>query len=301
VASENILVIKHGALGDIILATGPMKAIRDHHKETKLILLTTKAYAPLLEQSGWFDDIWIDPRPKVLQISKWWRLIKQLNSKPFSRVYDLQTSSRSSLYLTFFQNNLEWSGIAKAASHQHDTPHRTSSHTIDRQKEQLAIAGIDDVPAPDISWLSDDIDTIKPDIPYILVIPGGSAHRPEKRWPVEHYIDFIQSLSYQAILIGTGAEAELLEQISNACSNAMNLCNQTNVGHIAELARHAKYAVGNDTGPMHIIAATGCRSVVLFSDASNPDLCAPRGEHVTILQQADLADLAVESVRTITT
>jgi hypothetical protein len=47
---------------------------------------------------------------------------------------------------------------------------------------------------------------------------------------------------------------------------------------------------------MHLLAAAGCRSVVLFSRASDPALCAPRGKEVTVLRQADLASLEVESV-----
>jgi ADP-heptose:LPS heptosyltransferase len=54
-------------------------------------------------------------------------------------------------------------------------------------------------------------------------------------------------------------------------------------------------AVGNDTGPMHLIAAAGAPSISLFSADSDPALCAPRGR-VTVLSEASLADLPVERV-----
>jgi ADP-heptose:LPS heptosyltransferase len=54
-------------------------------------------------------------------------------------------------------------------------------------------------------------------------------------------------------------------------------------------------AVGNDTGPMHLIAAAGCSSVVLFSADSDPALCAPRGK-VAVLRRPDLAQLTVDEV-----
>ncbi len=299
-STEHILVIKHGALGDIVLASGPMKTIREHHADARLTLLTTKSYAELLKQSGWFDDIWVDCRPKLYQPLPLWRLTCQLRSRRFDRVYDLQTSSRSSWYYRLFASpKPEFSGIAEGASHRHNTPERTSMHTIDRQRQQLEIAGIKHVHAPDISWMRGEGVIEGMDSTYALLVPGGSAHRPEKRYPEAHFITLAESLHAQGIqlvLIGGGAEAELLQRIENAVPGAMNLCNKTGLGDIADLARGAEFAIGNDTGPMHIIAATECRSVVLFSHASNPELCAPRGEHVTILREPDLQTLLPERV-----
>jgi ADP-heptose:LPS heptosyltransferase len=57
----------------------------------------------------------------------------------------------------------------------------------------------------------------------------------------------------------------------------------------------AALVVGNDTGPLHLAAATGAPTIVLFSKASNPGLSAPRG-HVTVLQAQDLAALEVDDV-----
>ena len=92
---QRILVIKHGALGDFVLATGPFQAIRDHHAEDHITLLTTAPFEGMARAGGWFDDIWLDSRPKVWQIGAWFELRARLNQSGYSRVYDLQTSSRS--------------------------------------------------------------------------------------------------------------------------------------------------------------------------------------------------------------
>ena len=76
-----ILVIKLGALGDIVLATGPFAAIRAHHPGARVTLLTTKPYAAWLGSAPYFDDIWIDPRPSALDLRGWLRLRQQLRSK----------------------------------------------------------------------------------------------------------------------------------------------------------------------------------------------------------------------------
>jgi ADP-heptose:LPS heptosyltransferase len=284
--SERILVIKLGALGDFVLATGPFKAIRRQHPNAHLVLLTIPALAGLGRATGWFDEVWTDDRPSVLNVAGWWALARKLNGAHFMRVYDLQTSDRSSFYFRLmsspFGRRPEWSGIAKGASHPHANPRRDFLHTVERQKEQLAAAGIHDVPPPDLSWAVVDLSRFDVKAPYALLVPGGSAHRPEKRWPATHYAELARRLvaiGTTPVLLGANAERAELAQIAAACPGAIDLCGQTSFTEIIALARGARFAVGNDTGPMHLIAAAGCPTVALFSHASDPALCAPRGPH----------------------
>ena len=93
-------------------------------------------------------------------------------------------------------------------------------------------------------------------------------------------------------MLGAAAEAGLAAEIPSAIS----LIGQTSFGDIADLARAARFAVGNDTGPMHLIATAGCAAITLFSDASNPEQCAPRGRWARVLQRQSLADLPVDAV-----
>jgi len=93
---ERILVIKLGALGDFVLATGPFKAIRRAHPNAHLTLLTIPSLAGLGRAMGWFDEVWTDARPSFWNVGGWWSLSRKLNGAQFSRVYDLQTSDRSS-------------------------------------------------------------------------------------------------------------------------------------------------------------------------------------------------------------
>ena len=84
-------------------------------------------------------------------------------------------------------NNPEWSGIAKGASHPHANSRRDVMHTLERQADQLAMAGITAVPLPDLSWAQGDIARFSLMAPIVLLVPGGAAHRPEKRWPAGRY------------------------------------------------------------------------------------------------------------------
>lgn len=297
-SQAHLLIIKHGALGDIILATGAMKAIRARHPEARITLLTTRPYDALMADCPYIDEILIDPKPKIWQWSKIKQLKALLQKHRWQWVYDLQTSQRSTTYFPLLNTEF-YSGLSPKGSHPHLTPERTSLHTLDRIAQQMQLAGIDETPAPDVSWLGAEPPVI-PDGKYILLVAGGAPHRPEKRWPTEYYSELAKQLnerSFNVILIGTKAEEAILEQIAKADDRIINLMGQTSFAQIASLARGASYAVGNDTGPMHLIAAAGCPCTVIFNTtASNPEKSAPRGKGVSIEQSDDLQTLTVDFI-----
>ncbi|HLI10896.1 MAG TPA: glycosyltransferase family 9 protein [Alphaproteobacteria bacterium] len=298
---QRILVIKLGALGDFVQALGPMAAIRRHHAAAHIVLLTTAGFAGLARASGYADEVWLDDRPTLLAFAHWFSLRRRLRAARFDRVYDLQTAERTNWYYRLLGPGPrpEWSGIAPGCSHPHANPARNAMHTLDRQAEQLRMAGIADVPPPDLSWARAEISGLRPPAPYALLVPGGAAHRPEKRWPVERYAALAQVLATRGVtsaVLGTGAERPLARTIRAACATAWDLTARTSLEQIATLARGAAMAIGNDTGPMHLIAAAGCPALVLFSAASDPALCAPRGGNITILRRDRLAALTLEAV-----
>ena len=298
--ADRILVIRHGALGDLVQSMGPFQAIRTHHPGARITLLTSPAFAVFMQECPWFDGIWQDRRPEWHQVPEWLRLRRRLAEGSFDRVYDLQTSSRSSLYIhAFGRRRPEWSGTAAGASHRHVNPDRDLMHTLDRQAEQLRIAGIANVPATDLSWVKADISRFGLRQPYALVVPGGSAHRRGKRWPADYYLALCQRLlaaSLQPVLIGGADEVHLTRVLAEQCPGARDLADQTSIEELATLARVAKLALGNDTGPMHVAAASGCPALVLFSDHSDPALCTPRGAKVSVLHEPELAALTVDRV-----
>ena len=297
-ASMRILVIKLGALGDFVQAMGPAAAIRAHHADAHIVLLTTAPYAALARAAPYFDEVWIDERPGFLDPIGLWRLRRRLRRGGFDRVYDLQTSDRSSFYHRLM-GRPAWSGIARGASLPHGNPARDSMHTLDRQAEQLRFAGIAAVPPPDLVWAARDVAHFALPERLLLLAPGGSAHRPEKRWPVGNFATLAVEVARHRItpvVIGGAAERSLGAVIAERCASARDLTGRTSFGEIVSLGRQALYAVGNDTGPMHLIVAAGCAASVLYSAASDPDLTAPRGARVAILRRPVLADLAVDEV-----
>lgn len=295
----NILIIRLSALGDIIQSFAPFAAIRAHHPDARITLLTTAPYAAMLARAPWFDRVLVDTRPRFWNLPGVWRLARMLRG--FDFVYDLQTSDRSARYFRL-AGRPGWSGIAGGCSHPHANPRRDFMHTRERQREQLAMAGVTDFPTPDLAWLIASAQAPDVPCPYVLLVPGAAPSRPRKRWPAANYAALatrIAERGFAPVILGGPAERDIAATIRAACPIATDLTGRTSLPDIAALAAGAACAVGNDTGPMHLAAATGCPCVVLFSADSDPDLTAPRGpngEWPVVLRAPDLADLPVEYV-----
>jgi ADP-heptose:LPS heptosyltransferase len=236
-----------------------------------MTLLTTPPYRELLAASPYFDAVSIDTKPKPWRIGAVMAIRRLLRTGDYDLVIDLQCSSRSSAYWWFFRfPKPSFSGVAHFASHRYADAARHTRHAYDNLQRQLALLDITLTGTPDVSWLTSDISAI---------IPTGESMLAKNIVPV---------------LVGSNAETEILHIIATRVPRALNLCGKTSFAEIASLASSAAFAVGNDTGPMHIIAASNCPSLVLFSGASDPERSAPL--QAVTLQKENLADLTLAEV-----
>lgn len=308
---ERILVIKLSALGDFVLALAAMKKIRQAHAKAHITLLTTPPFEALAKICPYFNAVDTGGRPEGF--SEWVALRRRIKAVNYDRVYDLQTSAHSNrIFQALRPGAPPWSGVALGCSLPHRNPLRDRMHTLERQADQLMYAGIwpdaptepGSAPPPDLSWIVKAAPAERPvpganrPRPYVMFVPGGSAHRPEKRWPVEKYSELARILyarGFEIVVIGGPQETDLAHAIQRAVPRARDLTGRTDFARIAVMGAKAALAVGNDTGPLHLAAAGGAPTIVLFSKASDPALSAPRGR-VAILRADNLADLPVAQV-----
>lgn len=294
---RRVLVIKLGALGDVIQALGPMRAIRSHHRNAHIAVLTSKPFAGLLEKTGFFNEIIIDKKPRWYDIPGWLSLQKTLDKGQFDRVYDLQNSDRTSTYMRLFDPRPEWVGAAKGASHRNTSPARTQGHAFWGHVQTLALAGIYDVPQDDLLWLKGDIDHLDLAKPYAVIVPGSAPQHTGKRWP--YFAKLCGALAESGIhpvIIGTEAERADVDAIIKCEPRAQSLIGQTKLWDLPALARGAAYVIGNDTGPMHLMGPTGVRMVVIMGPLSNPKRHYPLGGNVQILHKDVLSDIHPDQV-----
>ena len=109
---SNILIIKHGSLGDIAQACGAIKDIFENHRNNKIYLLTTKPYFELFKKNPFIYDVILDKRLSRFNLIYLYSLMRKIKKLNVQRVYDLQNSSRTNFYkrVLFPNSNLnKWS------------------------------------------------------------------------------------------------------------------------------------------------------------------------------------------------
>lgn len=300
-------MLKLGALGDFIQAFAGFQAIRAAHPGAEITLLTTPPFAELARASGLFDAVETDGRPSSL-IGEL-KMLMRLRARRYRRVYDLQTSSRSRLYFyAFLPKPPEWSGISPGASHPQRRRDRDALHNLDRIADQLHEAGIapayplGEAPAPDLGWAARDPEAALARSgltrPFALLAPGASRVKAEKVWPLDRYQELARRLVGAGLtvgLVGGPAEAEACAVIAGDLPGVVNLAGGASLLDLAALASQAALAVGNDSGPTHLMAYAGAPGLMLMSRVTDPGHCAPRAK-MGWLKRDDLADLPAQAV-----
>ena len=297
---RSILVIRLGALGDLLLARDVFHSIRVHHPHDRIVFLTRTQFAGLAKKMPWFDEVWADPSPKFWQVNQWMSLARRLRGGGFARVYDIQCNDRTGFYFRLLGGKApEWVGTARGCSHPRP---RLTGEPIAADElwfGMLAVAGIQRAGNADMSWLDGSVDQFGLPPKLVVLVPGCAPHRLYKRWPPEYYAELALHLTKQGFgvaVVGTGQDRAAVEVITRASPSVINLAERTDFGQLAAVGRKALAIVGNDTGPMHVMAAVGAQSLILMSGKSHPFVTLPEAQNVRRLQVNSLAELSVEQV-----
>jgi ADP-heptose:LPS heptosyltransferase len=299
---KRVLVIKLGALGDLVLCFRVFASLRAHFPEAEIALLTAPQYEGFARTMPWFDKVLCDPRPSFLRLDQWAGLVSRVAHFAPSHVFDFQGKTRQSVLYALLGGPLFrfWSGAAPFCKFPRLWPPRKGMHYTDFVAAQLERAGVPLVDKVDTTWLDGSVDGFGLPARFALLIPGCAPSRLYKRWPAEKYAALAAHLAEQGIasvMVGTEAERDALDRIKALRPDVLDLGGKTSLGQIAALARRAELVIGNDTGPMHIAASVGARVLALMpADRVDPAWSAPRGERTKWIGGAPLADLAVEEV-----
>lgn len=294
--TTKIMVIKHGALGDIVQAIDGFASIRAGHPSAEITLLTTAPFAGLARLMPFFDDVVVDRRSKpwnILNIL----LMRKLFASGFMRIYDFQSSSRTRKYFAhLIPSSVEFVGVPKNAAFV--LPDMTGVNNRDRMLKTAALGGCPEVIAP-MNWIGGDDDNGKWPKNPAVIIPGCSPAKPAKRWPSGHFVKLAQMLAdegYTPVLAGTALDRDAGDDIITQVPEAHDLIGKTNLMELASLLRSSKLAVGNDTGPVFLAARLGAPTIMVMSEHTNPAMSAPVGDKAGWIKRDDISQITPEDV-----
>ena len=284
---QEVLIIRHGAFGDLIQTDGALRDIRRHHPQAWIALLVAPQYARLMARCPHVNEVIADPRAPLLQLRRNLALVGQLKRRRFSHVYDLQGSDRTRFYRKVLSSGL-WS---RKQNH-------TSSQTPDRMAyaQQLRRAEVPVMHAskPDVGWMADDVSSllaaagIRPG--YFVLIPGSATRHQDKRWP--YYAELARLLGErgkQVVYTPGPDELDLVQQLPGRV--LLGPDGFLNWFQLAGVLRGAAFVVGNDTGPTHLAACLGRPGLALFGPRTNAVRTGLRYRDFDAIETADLEQL----------
>ena len=299
---SNILIIKHGSLGDIVQISGILRDIRESHKNDQIFILTTFAYVELLGRCPFIDAVLIDkrlPRWNILYLIK---LKKMIAKYSFSKAYDLQNSARTSFYKKYIFDISDWSSSETAREKGMKKNDLTHESVLERFKLQLDNSNIVTQYSltPDFSWVAFDVNKIINKYltrKFILIFPLSSPKLIHKQWP--YYNDLIKLINSKhtniEIVVAPGPSE--IEQAKNI--DAISITNNNKALSIMELAgliKKASFIIANDTGPAHMAAHLGASGIVLFGYHTTPKKVSIETDKFKAISVKDLNNLTVEKV-----
>ena len=285
---ENILIIKHGAFGDLIQADGIFKSIRYKHKNAKITLLTSKNFINLMTMCPYVDNILIDDRPSVFYIFFYISLCKKIKKYNFSVIYDLQNSQRTYIYRKYLFSQLKW-----ISTNRRDHEVSGLRGLMDMLKDNSV--DIRDALKPNISWLVGDIKELLKNnkIPskYIVLLPGSSKNHLLKRWP--YFKELAQKLilkKYQVVTILGPEEVEFENLMPGHILKNMDW------SQLAGVIQKSYFVIGNDSGPSHIASCLNKDGLALFGPSTSANRSELKRGRFGVLKTNNFYNLTVEAV-----
>jgi len=296
----DILVIKLGALGDLVQADGALRDIREHHPGDHLIVMTTPTYQRYMERCPWVDEVFIDPRSSRFNLVEMMRLRRRLHRRKLHRIYDLQQVGRTRFYQRFLFPKIWWLGDAAGCS-VYLKRDEDRSCAADHFKLHLQLAGLNvrHTLKSDVSWLADESDQLLSaaalDPGFVVLIPGASLAHEDKRWPYFRELAlYLREAGRQVVTIPGPDEIELCRSIPGKM--LIPAAGYYDIFTLAGIAKKASFVIGNDTGPTHIAAHLGLPGMALFGQHTAPYTTGIQHTRFEVIERRSLAELSAEEV-----
>ena len=303
---SNILIIKHGSLGDITQASGAIQDIFDNHKNDKLYLLTTKPYIDLFKKNPFITDVILDKRLSRFNLIYLYSLMRSIKKLNIQKVYDLQNSSRTKFYQRILfpkSNSNKWSSSETTLPSDKTKEEFDKNSVLDRFDHQLKLSGLTtkNTMLPDFTWACSDINNIKEQYKlekYIVLFPFCSPHLFKKKWPYyNELIDLIKNKyqnQYKTVVAPGPSEINDAKEINAIC--VLDNDKVLDVSQLSSLIKDSSFVIANDTGPAHMSAHLNVNGLTLFGSHTTAHKVSIEREKFKAIQVLDLNKLTAQKV-----
>ena len=303
---SNILIIKHGSLGDIAQACGAIQDISENHKDDDIHLLTTKPYFDLFKKNSHISNVILDKRLPRFNLIYLYSLMRNIKKYKFTKVYDLQNSSRTAFYKRILFPNASkdtWSSTETTLPEGTTKEDFDKDSVLSRFDHQLKSSGINTshTLSPDFSWSPSDITQIKNYHQlekYIVLFPFCSPHITSKKWPYDN--DLISMINeklenkFKVVIAPGPGEIKDATSINALC--VLNNGKALDISQLAALIKDSSFVVANDTGPAHMTAHLGSKGIALFGSHTTPFKVSIERENFKAIQVENLEKLSANKV-----
>jgi len=303
---SNILVIKHGSLGDIAQACGAIQDISENHPEDQIYILTTKPYFELFKKNPLVHSVILDKRLSRFNLIYLYLLMRSLKKLKIKKVYDLQNSSRTKFYknILFPKANFNtWSSSETTLPNNISKEEFDKNPVLARFDHQLKNSGIktEHTMKPNFSWAVTNIDNIKQEFnldKYIVLFPFCSAHLAHKKWP--HYNELIELIKNkygdQIKVVVAPGPSEINDAKNIKAVSILNEDKALDISQLTSLIKESSFVIANDTGPAHISAHLGVKGLTLFGKHTTAYKVSIERENFKVIQVDDLEKLSAAKV-----
>ncbi len=300
---SNILIIKHGSLGDLIQANGAMKDIKQSFPNNKVFLLTTPPYANFMSYCPYINGVLIDKRLPRWNIFYLLKLKKTIKRFSFTKVFDLQNSSRTKFYRKIFFKNIDWSSTETSLEKGQKKSDLDEEPVLKRIKIQLEKSGINTsfTEKPDLSWAIKNVKSLMNQYiegDYIALFPFCSSKHKDKIWP--YYSQLIKQIKnvygkkYNIVIAPGPNEIGIAKKLD--ANIILNKEFPLNLMELVGFISGASYIISNDTGPAHISAHLNKKGLVLFGSHKSAKKVSLGSENFKSIEVKKLKDLEVSTV-----
>lgn len=293
---KKILVIKPSSLGDIVHSLPFLNAIKDAFPFAEIHWVVARGLEGLLENHPMVKRLWIINKDHWKNLKRIKEtaieikfLFKELEAESYDVVIDLQGLLRSGLlaYATKSPIKIGFKEAKEGSSlfYTHRIKSGKEIHAVDKYLKIASAVGceVEDVkfPMPLIKE-SENVKRLKEDIgDYAVLVPG--ARWETKKWPSDKFGKVASMLNIKTVIIGSSSDAEIAKGIeSYSNGKALSIAGKTDIKELISIIRGARYAITNDSGPMHIAAAFGIPVVAIFGP-TNPVRTGPYGKNNIIV------------------